>query len=63
MPFAFPNRLLSDQPVLQDVLLRLVTDPDPQVRMQLAYSLGASGMIRGPGGPWRTSRLGTRMTR
>jgi putative membrane-bound dehydrogenase-like protein len=32
--------LLDDQPALQDALVRLVADPDPQVRMQLAYSLG-----------------------
>ncbi len=32
--------LLDDQRTLQDALLRLVSDPDPQVRMQLAYSLG-----------------------
>jgi len=48
MPCAFPNRLLSDQLALQEALLNLVTDPDPQVRMQLAYSLGE----------WRDPRAG-----
>ena len=32
--------LLSDHPALQQAVLQLVSDPDPQVRMQLAYSLG-----------------------
>jgi putative heme-binding domain-containing protein len=32
--------LLNDQPLLQAALLGLAADPDPQVRMQLAYSLG-----------------------
>ena len=40
--------LLNDQPRLQLALLELAADPDPQVRMQLAYSLGE----------WNDSRAG-----
>jgi putative membrane-bound dehydrogenase-like protein len=40
--------LLNDQPAIQEVLVKMVTDPDPQVRMQLAYSLGE----------WRDPRAG-----